>query len=50
VGKQPFHGYKFDGQTFDCGDKIGFLEANVAFALKRPEMADKLRACLKQLL
>ena len=50
IGTQPFHGYKFDGQTFDCGDKIGFLEANIAFALKRPEMADKLRACLKQLL
>jgi UTP--glucose-1-phosphate uridylyltransferase len=50
VGKQPFHGYKFEGQTFDCGDKIGFLEANIAFALKRPEMADKLRACLKALL
>jgi UTP--glucose-1-phosphate uridylyltransferase len=50
VGSQPFHGYKFDGRTFDCGDKIGFLEANVAFALRRPEMADKLRACLKELL
>lgn len=50
VGKQPFHGYRFEGQTYDCGDKVGFLEANIAFALQRPDMADKLRASLKQLL
>ena len=50
VGAQPFHGYQFEGQTYDCGDKIGFLEANVAFALRRPDMGDTLRACLKQLL
>ena len=50
IGSQPFHGYRFEGQRFDCGDKVGFLEANIAFALRRPEMGDKLRACLKQLL
>ena len=50
VGRQPFHGYKFEGQTYDCGDKIGFIEANVAFALRRPEMAEALRTSLKQLL
>jgi UTP--glucose-1-phosphate uridylyltransferase len=50
VGHQPFHGYRFEGETYDCGDKIGWLEANVAFAMKRPEMADKLRTSLKQLL
>jgi len=50
VGKQPFHGYRFDGQTYDCGDKVGWLEANIAFALQRPELADKLRAGLKPLL
>jgi UTP--glucose-1-phosphate uridylyltransferase len=50
IGSQPFHGYRFEGKRYDCGDKIGFLEANIAFALQRPEMADKLRAALRPLL
>jgi len=50
IGKQAFHGYRFEGQTYDCGDKVGWLEANIAFALKRPEMAETLRAGLKPLL
>jgi len=50
IGSQPFHGYRFEGKRYDCGDKIGFLEANIAFALQRPEMADKLRAALIPLL
>ena len=36
---QPFYGFKFDGRTFDCGSKIGFLAANVAFALDREDIA-----------
>ena len=39
----PFHGVRFDGERFDCGDKVGFLAANIAFALKRPDMADRVR-------
>jgi UTP--glucose-1-phosphate uridylyltransferase len=50
IGSQPFHGYRFEGKRYDCGDKIGFLEANIAFALRRPEMKDKLRAALLELL
>jgi len=50
IGTQPFHGFRFDGKRYDCGDKIGFLEANIAFALRRPDMADKLRAALEPLL
>ena len=50
IGAQPFHGFRFDGKRYDCGDKIGFLEANIAFALQRPDMAAKLRAALKDLL
>lgn len=38
IGRQPFHGLRYEGRRFDCGDKIGFLEAQIAFALKRPEM------------
>lgn len=34
------HGYRFDGRRFDCGDKLGFLEANLAFALDRADLAD----------
>lgn len=46
----PFHGLRFAGKRFDCGDKVGFVEANVAFALKRPEMEAQVRAALKTLL
>lgn len=48
--KLPFHGVRFEGDRFDCGDKVGFLTANIAFALKRPEMADRVRTAITQLL
>jgi UTP--glucose-1-phosphate uridylyltransferase len=48
--KQPFHGLKFEGRSFDCGSKIGFLTANVAYALKRGDLAGPLREELKGLL
>jgi UTP--glucose-1-phosphate uridylyltransferase len=35
----PFYGFKFEGHTFDCGSKIGFLSANVAYALARDDIA-----------
>ena len=47
IGHQPFHGVRYEGRRFDCGDKIGFLEAQIAFALKRPEMAAQVREFLK---
>ena len=47
IGKQPFHGLRYEGRRFDCGDKAGFLEAQIAFALKRPDLADAVRAFLK---
>ncbi len=40
---QPFYGCRFRGRTHDCGAKLGFLVANIAFALERPELADDLR-------
>jgi UTP--glucose-1-phosphate uridylyltransferase len=49
IGKQPFHGVRFDGKAYDCGDKAGFIEANVAFALARPDLADAVRAAVKRL-
>jgi UTP--glucose-1-phosphate uridylyltransferase len=47
IGTTPFHGLRYEGRRFDCGDKIGFLEAQIAFALQRPEMAAQVRAFLK---
>lgn len=46
IGRQPFHGLRFTGQRFDCGDKTGHLMANIAFALERPDIAPGLRAYL----
>ena len=37
--KQPFYGLKFEGRSFDCGSKIGFLAANIAYALERNDIA-----------
>jgi UTP--glucose-1-phosphate uridylyltransferase len=47
IGHQPFHGLRYEGRRFDCGDKAGFLEAQIAFALKRPDVGPAVRAFLK---
>jgi len=47
IGHGPFHGLRYEGRRFDCGDKVGFLEAQIAFALKRPDLADQVRAFLR---
>ena len=47
IGEQPFHGLRYQGRRFDCGDKIGFLEAQIAFALQRPDLAGAVHAFLK---
>lgn len=47
---QPFYGLKFDGRSFDCGSKIGFLAANVSYALARPDIAPGFRAEIKKML
>jgi UTP--glucose-1-phosphate uridylyltransferase len=46
IGTQPFHGLRYEGRRFDCGDKVGFLEAQIAFALARPEIAPAVRRFL----
>ncbi len=35
----PLRGYRFDGRRFDCGSKVGFIQANIAFALGRDDLA-----------
>jgi UTP--glucose-1-phosphate uridylyltransferase len=47
---QPFFGLKFEGDAYDCGSKIGFLTANVAYALARPDIAPEFRKEAKRLL
>lgn len=47
---QPFHGLKFQGRSFDCGSKVGFLTANVAYALAREDIASSFRAEMMNLL
>ena len=50
IGTQPFHGMTFAGRRFDCGSKIGYLEANLALALDREDMANDIRAIAQRLL
>lgn len=47
---QDFHALEYEGTTYDCGDKIGLLRANVAFALQRPDFADAARKAISALL
>jgi UTP--glucose-1-phosphate uridylyltransferase len=50
LASQPFHALEYDGVTYDCGDKIGLLRANVAYALARPDLGDAARAAIEGLL
>jgi UTP--glucose-1-phosphate uridylyltransferase len=43
IGRQPFHGVRFEGDRFDCGDKAGYIAANVAYGLDRPDLAAAIR-------
>jgi len=49
IGRQPFHGLAFEGQRFDCGDKLGFLEANIAFAMARDDLGEGSREMIRRL-
>jgi UTP--glucose-1-phosphate uridylyltransferase len=48
VGSRPLYGYRFEGRRFDCGDKIGFFEANIAFVLARADLADAAKHILRR--
>jgi UTP--glucose-1-phosphate uridylyltransferase len=50
IGQQPFHAVTFNGKRYDCGSKVGYIEANLAVALERPDMADEVRAIAVDLL
>ncbi|GGF17697.1 UTP--glucose-1-phosphate uridylyltransferase [Aliidongia dinghuensis] len=49
LGQEPFHGLRFEGKRYDCGDKLGFLEANIAFGLARADVAQDLRRVIAEL-
>jgi len=50
MSMQPFFGYRFEGEIYDCGSKIGFLAANVAYALARDDIAPEFRRVLGKLI
>lgn len=50
IGQQPFHAVTFNGRRFDCGSKVGFVEATLAIALDRPDLGDEVRAMMKRML
>jgi len=50
IGTQPFHGLTFDGRRYDCGDKAGYIHANLALALEREDIGPVVRAFAEELL
>ncbi len=48
IGHMPFHGLRYEGTRFDCGDKVGFIEAQIAFSLARPDLGPAIREFLKK--
>ena len=49
IGTQPFHGYRFSGERYDCGSAAGFVIANLAMALRRDDVASSVRAFIGRL-
>jgi UTP--glucose-1-phosphate uridylyltransferase len=50
IGTQPFHGFTFDGKRYDCGDKTGYIQANLALALARDDIGPAVREFARTLL
>ena len=50
IGGLPFHAVVYNGQRYDCGNKLGFLEANVALALERDDLGGDVEDTLRRLL
>jgi len=49
IGTQPFHAQTFDGDRHDCGDNAGFIQANIALSLARSDIADSVRAFIRNI-
>jgi UTP--glucose-1-phosphate uridylyltransferase len=50
MARQPFHGLVYEGTTYDCGDKLGFLAANVAYGLERGDLGPGFRLVLQKII
>ena len=48
IGESNCMGYKFSEERFDCGSKLGFIQANIRFSIERPEMKQNLTNWLKR--
>jgi UTP--glucose-1-phosphate uridylyltransferase len=48
IGSQPFHGLKFNGKHYDCGSRLGFIEANLAYGLNDPEIGNHVSKILQK--
>lgn len=48
IGKQPFNGIRFNGKSYDCGSRLGFIEANIAYGLADEEIGEGVTELLKQ--
>ncbi|MSP43613.1 MAG: UTP--glucose-1-phosphate uridylyltransferase GalU [Alphaproteobacteria bacterium] len=49
LASSPYYGMRYEGQRYDCGDKLGFLKANLAFGLDRPDLAPGLRDFINEI-
>jgi UTP--glucose-1-phosphate uridylyltransferase len=49
IGKQPFHGLEFTGKSYDCGSRLGFIEANIAYAMDDKEIGKDVRYILQNI-
>jgi UTP--glucose-1-phosphate uridylyltransferase len=49
IGTMPFHGFRFEGTRYDCGDKAGFIEATMAYALDHDTIGKPTREMLRRL-
>ena len=47
--KRKMYAYQFEGRRFDAGDKFGYLEANLHYAMKRPELRERCKMLLQNL-
>lgn len=48
IGRQPFHALRFEGKSYDCGSRSGFIEGNIAFSIDDPEIGDDVKRMLKK--
>ena len=50
MARQPFHGLAYEGTSYDCGDKLGFLAANVVYGLERDDLGPGFRTVLQKII